>query len=152
MRARLGALGSSTSAMSRLRLAARLSMYDVTFQRDGCCPVVNATRDGEQIGEFTKNWLNRIPSAASRSRFGVFACRLPEQPSSATPRSSARTKITFVRGTAGGCAAGAGAAGAAAGTCANAETLAITSPATQAMRETFRFVMMCVDDARLLVQ
>ena len=42
-------------------------------QRAGYCPVVNAARDGEQIGELTQNWVKRMPSAARRSRWGVSA-------------------------------------------------------------------------------
>jgi hypothetical protein len=39
--------------MPRLASSSRRARNEVTRQRLGYCPVVSATRDGEQIGEFT---------------------------------------------------------------------------------------------------
>ena len=61
----------------------------------GYLPVRNAALFGVQIESGVTSCLNRAPSSARRSMFGVLIVSLPKQPRSAIPRSSTRKIRTF---------------------------------------------------------
>ena len=65
-----------------------------------CFPVIRQQRDGAHTVAPAYAWVNRTPSAASRSMCGVLIFVCPKHPRSPYPRSSARMKMTFGFGSA----------------------------------------------------
>src|SRR6266550_6703177 len=61
------------------------------------CPVRKLLRLGEHNGMETKKFLNRAPSLAMRSIFGVFATGWPRQLNASQRRSSTRMKMMLGR-------------------------------------------------------
>ena len=70
-------------------------LSEASPDRMGYLPVRNAALFGVQTESGVTSCLNRAPSSASRSMFGVLIVSLPEQPRSAFPRSSTRNTIMF---------------------------------------------------------